>query len=174
MIFETKRLYVTKWHACDLKALHELYNDPAIKEFILPKLTLEETRHIFENQLNCYRSHFPFGRYFIVEKCSNKFIGLLLLKKDNKKTGVEIGYSLIKNEWQKGYATEIVKESIHWIFQQDRFLSISAITELHNENSQNVLLKCGFYREKNFTENGEEMNLFELLKKGSEAIEYIT
>jgi len=174
MIFETKRLYVTKWHPSDLKALHELYNDPAIREFILPKLTLEETRHIFENQLNLYCSHFPFGRYFIVEKMSNKFIGLLLFKKDHKKAGVEIGYSLIKNQWQKGYATEIVKESITWLFEQDRFFSISAITELHNEGSKNVLLKCGFHSQHTFIEHGEEMNLFGLLKKGRTTIEYTT
>lgn len=174
MIFETKRLYVTKWQTRDLKALHEIYNDPAIKEFILPALTIEETRHIFENQLNLYCSHFPFGRYFIVEKISNKFIGLLLFKKDNKKTEVEIGYSLIKSEWNKGYATEIVKESICWIFKQERFLSIAAITELNNENSKNVLLKCGFKPRQTFIENGEEMNLFGLLKKGRILTEYLT
>ena len=81
MIFETKRLYVTKWQPRDLKALHELYNDPALREFILPKSTLDETRHIFENQLNLYKSNFPFGRYFIVEKCSDKFITSLLRNK---------------------------------------------------------------------------------------------
>ena len=165
MIFETERLYVTKWKPRDLNALHELYNDSAIKEFILPQLTIEETQCIFENQLNHYSGHFPFGRDFIVEKLSNKFIGLLLFKKDNIKTGVEIGYSLIKKHWKKGYATEIVKESISWIFESKGFSSIYAITELHNENSKNVLLKCGFLPEENFTENGEEMNLFGLLKE---------
>jgi [ribosomal protein S5]-alanine N-acetyltransferase len=165
MIFETKRLYVTKWKPRDLNALHELYNDTAIKEFILPQLTIEETRSIFEDQLNDYSGHFPFGRYFIVEKLSNKFIGLLLFKKDSKKTGVEIGYSLIKNYWKKGYATEIVKESIAWIFESKGFSSMCAITGLYNENSKNVLLKCGFLRKENFTEDGEEMNLFGLLKK---------
>ena len=165
MIFETKRLYVTRWQQHDLKALHELYNDPALKESIFPKLTLEETGQIFENQLNLYNTSFPFGRYFIVEKSSDKFIGLLLFRKDNKKTGVEIGYSLIKDEWNKGFATEIVKESIDWLFEQDRFLSISAITGLYNENSKNVLLKCGFQPEANFIEDGEEMNLFGILKE---------
>ena len=140
MIFETKRLYVTKWKPRDLDALHELYNDTAIKEFILPLLTIEETRCIFENQLN----HF---------------------KKDEKKKGVEIGYSLIKNYWKKGYATEIVKESIAWIFKAKGFSSIYAVTGLYNENSKNVLLKCGFHRKENFTENGEEMNLFGILKE---------
>ena len=165
MIFETERLYVTKWNPRDLNALHELYNDSAIKEFILPQLTIDETRHIFENQLDLYSRHFPFGRYFIVEKLSNKFIGLLLFKKNNKKAGVEIGYSLIKSYWNKGYATEIVKESTRWIFESKGFSSIYAITEMHNENSKNVLLKCGFLPKENFTENGEEMNLFSLLKE---------
>ena len=78
---------------------------------------------------------------------------------------MEIGYSLIKNYWKKGYATEIVKESIAWIFESKGFSSIYAITGLNNENSKNVLLKCGFLPEENFTENGEEMNLFELVKE---------
>jgi len=169
MIFETERLYVTRWKPRDLHALHELYNDTAIKEFIHPLLTIEETRFIFEKQLRHYSLHYPFGRYFIVEKLSNKFIGLLLFKKDEKKPGVEIGYSLIKNYWKKGYATEIVKESVNWIFKGNRFSSISAITELHNENSKKVLIKCGFLNMENFIENGEEMNLFSLLKEDSAA-----
>jgi [ribosomal protein S5]-alanine N-acetyltransferase len=165
MILETERLYVTKWKPRDLHALHELYNDTAIKELIIPQLTLEETRSIFEDQLTQYRRHLPFGRYFIVEKLSNKFIGILLFKKDFKKPGVEIGYSLMKNYWKKGYATEIVKGSVSWIFELKGFSSIYAKTEPHNENSKKVLLKCGFLRKANFTENGEEMNLFGLVKK---------
>jgi ribosomal-protein-alanine N-acetyltransferase len=164
MIFETERLYVTKWKPNDLAALHELYNDPAIREFISPKLTLEETQQIFENQLSLYHSQFPFGRYFIAQKRSDKFIGLLLLKEDNTKSGVEIGYSLIKNEWQKGYATEIVKAAVNWIFQQDRFVSVSAVTELINEKSTNVLLKCGFQSQKVFIEYSSTKHLFNLNK----------
>jgi [ribosomal protein S5]-alanine N-acetyltransferase len=164
MIFETERLYVTRWKPRDLNALHELYNDPAIKEFILPQLTIEETRHIFEDQLSLYGSHFPFGRYFIVEKLSNHFIGLLLLRKHNRKNEVEIGYSLVKNHWKKGYATEVVRKSIDWLFDSKQFSSIYAITGLNNENSKNVLLKCGFHPDKICIENGEEMNVFSLFK----------
>ncbi|MDP4283468.1 MAG: GNAT family N-acetyltransferase [Bacteroidota bacterium] len=164
MIFESERLYVDKWKLRDLKALHELYNDPAIKEFILPNLTIEETRSIFENQLNLYRSYFPFGRYFIVEKITDRFIGILLFKNNNKKEGVEIGYSLVKDEWHKGYATEIVKESINWLFESEGFSSIYAVTDCYNESSKNVLLKCGFLQEKTFIEYGKKMSVFGLLK----------
>ena len=162
MIFETERLYVTKWKSDDLQALHELYNDAAIKESILPQLTIEETQSIFDKQMILYNNHSPFGRYFIVEKLSNKFIGILLFKKDGNKNGVEIGYSLKKNQWQKGYATEVVKESINWIFESKGFSSMYAITGSENERSKRVLLKCGFIPKEYFTENGEDLNLFSL------------
>lgn len=162
MIFETERLFVTKWGAGDLNALYELFSDDAIKELILPRLTIEETTHIFSEQLKEYDAQFPLGRYFIAEKSSNEFIGLFLLKENKSRAGVEIGYSLKKEHWNKGYATEIVEESIHWLFSQKRFSSIYAVTETNNISSQHVLLKCGFIQEDNFFEDGKEMSLFGL------------
>ncbi len=162
MIFETERLYVTKWKKDDLEILHDLYNDTAIKGPISPQLTIEETRSIFEGQLNHYNSQAPFGRYFIFEKLSDKCVGILLFKNDNKKSGVEIGYSLKKNHWKKGYATEVVKESINWIFESKGFYSMYAITASKNENSKKVLLRCGFHSKEYFTEHGEDLNLFSL------------
>ena len=162
MIFETERFYVTKWKGNDLEALHELYNDIAIEESISPKLTIEETQSIFDKQIILYNNDSPCGRYFIVEKLSNKFIGILLFKKDDSKKGVEIGYSLKKNQWKKGYATEVVKQSINWIFESKGFSSMYAITGSENESSKKVLLKCGFISKEYFTEDGEDLNLFSL------------
>ncbi len=162
MIFETERLYVRQWKRNDLQALHELYGDTAIKETISPQLTIEETQSIFEKQIIRYKTNSPFGRYFIVEKQSDTFIGILLFKKDENSKGVEIGYSLKKNQWKKGYATEVVKESINWIFESNGFSSMYAITGSENESSKNVLLKCGFISKEYFTEAGEELNLFRL------------
>ncbi len=51
MIFETERMYVRHLRKDDLEALHELYNDPAILEYINPDLTIDETKHILDEQL---------------------------------------------------------------------------------------------------------------------------
>jgi len=161
MIFETERLYVTEWKEGDLEALYELFNDPAIKETIHPRLTIEETTHIFESQLQDYTVFPPYGRYFIIERSGSNFVGLFLLKEDKNKTGIEIGYSLKKEHWNKGYATEIVQESIHWLTAQKKFSYIYAITETDNINSQHVLLKNGFIQKQNFMEDQKEMSLFE-------------
>jgi len=165
MIFETERLYVKRWEAQDLLSLYDLFNDDAIKEFILPKLTIEETTHIFQEQIKSYHDQFPFGRYFIVEKSGNEFAGLFLLKENKNRAGVEIGYSLKKEHWNKGYATEIVEKSVNWLFAQKTFSHIYAVTETDNINSQRVLLKCGFIRQENFVEDGKEMSLFTLKLK---------
>ena len=162
MIFETERLYVRKWNRNDFSELYELFGDTAIKETISPQLTIEETQSIFEKQIIRYENNSPFGRYFIVEKQSNTCIGILLFKKNKDNKGVEIGYSLKRNQWQKGYATEVVKESINWIFESNQFSSLYAITGSENESSKNVLLKCGFISKEYFTEAGEELSLFRL------------
>lgn len=160
MIFETERLYVRRWMVEDLDILYDLFNDVAIKEFILPTLTIEETSHIFKQQLLDYDVNFPFGRYFIVEKSASEFIGLFLLKENEDKAGIEIGYSLKKEHWNRGYATEIVKESLSWLSAMKKFTTIYGVTETGNTNSQHVLLKCGFIRQENFIEEGKEMSLF--------------
>ncbi len=170
MIFETERLYVAKWKQGDVEELHALYNDEAITETIAPKPTIEETRFIFEDQLSGYNTQCPSGRYFIVEKSSNKFIGLLLIKKYGSNNGIEIGYSLKKKHWRKGYATEVVKESVRWLFESKGFDSMHAVTSPENEGSKKVLLKCGFLRKKNFTESGEEKHLFGLQRKDISAV----
>lgn len=160
MLFETERLYVAKWKTENLSALYELFNDAGIKKFIAPKLTIEETEHIFQNQLLEYKKDCVFGRYFIVEKSSDKYIGLLLLKDLDNNHTVEIGYSLIKEAWNKGYATEVVNETTQWLFNEKDFSGVCAITELDNFDSQNVLIKAGFERQKDFEEEGRRMTYF--------------
>jgi ribosomal-protein-alanine N-acetyltransferase len=162
MIFETERLYVSRWKKEDLGSLYQLFNDEAIKEFILPKLTMQETMHIFKEQLKNYESDFPFGRYFIVEKLTNDCIGLFLLKTCDQTDCIEIGYSLKKERWANGFATEIVTEAVHWLSAMKKFTTVIGVTETDNTNSQNVLLKCAFVREDNFIEDNKEMSLFKL------------
>ena len=165
MLFETDRLYVDRWRKENLNALYELFNDAAIKKFIEPDLTIEETTHIFETQLLDYKKNNVFGRYFIVENSTDKFIGLLLLKDVEHELSIEIGYSLIKEHWKKGYATEVVNKCVNWLFNEKGFTTICAITELDNIGSQNVLIKAGFLRQQDILDEGKMMGYFLLEKK---------
>lgn len=165
MIFETERLYVRHLKEEDLDALHILYSDPAIMEFIRPPLKIEETRKIFDDQLLQYALEPQLGRYMIVEKNSDTFVGLFMLRKNEDKEGVEIGYSFRKQDWGKGYATEIVKKGVEYTFAFTPFNHIYALTHLRNKNSKKVLAKCGFAYQYDINEDGKQSNLFSIQKK---------
>ena len=165
MLFETERLYITKWKKENLIALFDLFNDPAIKECIAPKLTIEETEHIFRAQLVDYKNSGVFGRYFIGEKASGDFIGLLLLKPVDREDSVEIGYALIKEQWKKGYATEVVNETVNYLVREKGFSKFCAVTELENIDSQNVLSKAGFTKQNDIMEEGRRMSYYSLEKE---------
>jgi ribosomal-protein-alanine N-acetyltransferase len=165
MIFETDRLYVRHWQDADLEGLFELYGDPAIMQFIRPGLTMEETKHIFDEQLLQYKIEPQLGRYMIIEKVSEMFVGIFMLRKLPDLDGIEIGYSFRKQDWGKGYATEIVKKGIEFIFNCTAYNTVYAFTDLRNINSKNVLTKCGFIYQRDTVEEGIKSNLFSMVKE---------
>jgi RimJ/RimL family protein N-acetyltransferase len=164
MIFETERLYVRHWRQTDLHNLHKLYSDTAIMEYIRPALTIEETRQIFNAQIDQYNVDEFHGRYVIIEKASNSFTGIFLLRKPSDRVGVEIGYAFRKQDWGKGFATEIVKAAIPYVFTSTKFSSIFAYTDQGNTNSKKVLEKSGFTYLQNITQDGKTLEVFALDK----------
>ena len=164
MIFETERLHVRHWQQTDLRNLHELYSDTAIMEYIRPILTLEETTQIFNAQIDQYNFEEYFGRYLIIEKKSNSFTGIFLLRKPVDRTGVEIGYAFRRQDWGKGFATEIVKAAVEYVFTNTNFSSIYAYTDRRNMNSKKVLEKSGLIYLENIIEDGKALEVFSLEK----------
>ncbi len=105
------------------------------------------------------------GRYLIIEKISGAFVGTFLLRKTIDRSGVEIGYAFRKEDWGKGFATEIVKQGVNYVFTYTDFSSIYAFTEIRNNGSKNVLDKSGFTYLENIIENGEELDVFYMTSK---------
>lgn len=164
ILFETMRLYVRHWKLDDLEKIYALYSDPAVMQYIRATLTLEETRHILTTHLAGYIETPYKGRFAVIEKATEAFIGTFLLKDSDTVAGLEIGYAFLQECWGKGYATELVQEGVKFAFDKHSIKELYAITELHNEASRNVLMKCGFKQMDNILEYGKEVNLFLKLK----------
>ena len=164
MIFQTPRLLIREWASDDLQSLHNLYSDPAISEQIGPELHINETKLIFEDQLSQYQNNPGFGRYVIINKVSNSFIGTFLLRILKEEKAAEIGYAFIKSDWGKGLATEVVSCSLKYIFTSTPLETIYAFTEPLNGNSRNVLDKCGFIQQDDLYEDGTYINSYKIEK----------
>lgn len=84
------------------------------------------------------------GPWLAVLKSSGKVIGDLGFKgAPDDKSSVEIGYGLLQEYWNKGYATEAVAALMDWAWEQSSVQKIKAETLVDNPGSIRVLEKLG-------------------------------
>jgi RimJ/RimL family protein N-acetyltransferase len=95
------------------------------------------------------------------DKRSHEETGFIIEKKDGSKIGyichfnlmhpagklLEIGYSLVPNERDKGYCTEAVRIMMDYLFLSRDTMRVQACTDTRNLASQKVLEKVGFKKE---------------------------
>ncbi len=165
MLFETQRLYVRQFTEADLHSLYLFSSDPVVMKYIRPPLSLEASKELLDIQLNGYQVNPNFGRFAVIEKASEKYIGNFLLRPSEVMGGTETGYAFFEKYWGNGFATEITKKALQFAFEDLQIKRLYAITEILNEGSKNVLRKCGFTQLPNFLENGKELCLFEILNQ---------
>ena len=132
----------------------------------LPKRTKEENRQIFKTALLEYAAGEVLGRWGIFTAADHDFIGMCLLRYFDESGSVEIGYSLHKKYWGKGFATAMAEALIGYAFDRTATQEIVAVTALENVGSQRVLEKAGLRRQENINRYGAEAAFFRITKAG--------
>lgn len=90
---------------------------------------------------------------WMIELKDGTHIGELCFKGLDSNGVVEIGYGIMEQYQEHGYATEAVKAISAWAFQEPNVTAIEAEIDDKNIASKKVLEKCGFV----FTgQNGKE------------------
>lgn len=107
------------------------------------------------------------GHWLVVQKADGQVIGDAGFKgKPNTNQEIEIGYGLLEQYWNKGFATETVNGLIEWAFETGKVEKVLAETEPHNIGSIRVLEKAGMRQ----TKKTEAMISWEITKGNSEEI----
>ena len=88
------------------------------------------------------------GRWAVIEKSSNNFIGwagLKLIKDDDSAPlpYYDLGYRLLRKYWGQGFATEAALAIVNYGFEKMNLQEICARAETGNSGSINVLRKAG-------------------------------
>ena len=98
---------------------------------------------------------------WMIELKDGTHIGELCFKGLDLNGVVEIGYGIMEQYQDHGYATEAVKAISNWAFQEPKIFSIEAEIDSKNIASKKVLEKCGFV----FTgKNGKEGPRYKLTR----------
>ena len=98
---------------------------------------------------------------WMIELKDGTHIGEMCFKGLDSDGVVEIGYGIMEQYQEHGYATEAVKAISNWAFQEPKIFSIEAEIDSKNIASKKVLEKCGFV----FTgKNGKEGPRYKLTR----------
>ena len=142
---ETERLILDKWTTSDddIRGLYEYAKDPEVGPNAgwKPHESLDESREIIEELF------IPHDVWAIREKETGRIIGSIGLEPDRRRENVnslEMGYSLAKESWGKGYMTEAAKAVIDYAFSELNLVVLAICTGPENRRSQRVIEKCGF------------------------------
>lgn len=147
---ETPRLVLRRFTdaAADFDAYSALYADPEVAVHVGGVQSREVAEQTFRQRvLDYYGLHPGLGIWATFERDGGEFVGLHLLNHIRGEPHIQVGYTLRRAMWGRGYATEMARAVMRYGFDTLGLAQINAITNRDNLASQQVLHKLGFVRD---------------------------
>jgi RimJ/RimL family protein N-acetyltransferase len=143
LTLETKRLLLRQWRPEDIDPYIEICSDAQVMQYLTGKAfnRLQSWRHMAflmgHWQIN------GFGHWAVEEKNSGQLIGRIGFLQPTDWPGFEIGWTLAKNSWGKGYATEGATKALEHAFTKMNKSQVISIIHPNNEPSKKVATELG-------------------------------
>ena len=163
---ETQRLILRRLNAGDAPFILTLLNEPSFIRYIGDKSVRDlegAQQYILNGPVASYDRH-GFGLNLVELRESQTPIGICGLLKRDELPDPDIGFALVPDFWNKGFAFEAATAVLQDARARLSVERILAITSLDNEASINLLERLGFKFEKvtQLTAGGEQVRLFTL------------
>ena len=160
-IFETERLVVRRYTEKDKDNFFLLNGDEEVMRYIRLVSSKEESDKFLLDNISFYLANPHRGRWAVEEKATGAFAGsFAIIPIPSEPAKIQLGYSLLSENWGRGFATELTVAGLQYFFETDSLPEIYGVTEILNVASQKVLLKAGFQPAASFMEEGKELLLF--------------
>jgi [ribosomal protein S5]-alanine N-acetyltransferase len=139
----TPRLRLRPFERGDLAAIHRVYSDPEVMRWVGtgPVADRATTERMLAGYAAHQRSH-GFSFWAVLESASGALIGDAGLHRTTAGE-VELGYTLGREWWGRGYATEAGRAWLAAAFGQLGIDEVIALAEPANAGSLHVLEKLG-------------------------------
>lgn len=164
-ILETHRLLLREFNICDAERFYELNLNPNVIKYTGNSAfkDIREAKTFLENYSDYKRNRF--GRWAVIHKSTQEFIGWCGLKYDVKFDETDIGFRFFEHFWNKGFATESAKACIAYGFEKLNLKTIVGRAMKDNLASIKVLEKIGLQYERNFDFDGHEGVIYSIKNK---------
>jgi len=163
-VLETERLSLRELTVDDAEFIMTLLNEPSFLRYIGDKKVrnLDDARqYILNGPVASYERH-GFGLNCVELRESHTPIGMCGLLKRDELPDPDIGFALLPDFWNKGFAFEAAEAVLKDARERLQIQRILAITSLDNDASINLLKRLGFRFEEvvQLSPNGEQLRLF--------------
>lgn len=161
-ILETERLYLREFSTEDAENMYLLNQDIEVIRYTgnVAFESVESARLFIENY-DHYKEH-KFGRWAVIKKQDNKFLGWCGLKYSEEIDEYDIGFRFFRKYWNMGYATESAKACIKLGFEKYCIPEIVGRAMNENTGSKRVLEKIGLTYFDDFKFDGEEGSIYKI------------
>ncbi|MBI1837065.1 MAG: GNAT family N-acetyltransferase [Flavobacteriia bacterium] len=153
---ETNRLILREFNTQDASSFYKLNSNPEVLKYTGDSAfkTVLEAQEFIKNYQ--HYSKYEYGRWAVLLKESNTFIGWCGLKYTPEKEEVDIGFRFFQEFWNCGFATEAAIACIDYGFQKYNISLIIGRAMKENKASVKVLEKIGLKFEREFDFDGNE------------------
>lgn len=159
-IIETERLYLRELNVNDAKSFYQLNLDEEVMKYTGEGAfeNIEESRKFLENY-DQYKKY-GIGRWAVINKENEEFLGWCGLKFTEKLNEYDIGYRFFRKHWNKGYATESAKACLDFGLNEFKMTEIIGRAMKDNLASIRVLEKIGLVYDRDFDFEGSQGVIF--------------
>ncbi len=160
---ETNRLILRRFVEEDAENMFNNWaSKPEVTRYMtwFPHKNIDETKQIIHIWLNEY-SEINRYQWAIVLKSTNEPIGSIGVVRQREDSLVaEMGYCIGNDYWHQGYTSEALQCIMKFLFDTIGFNRISALHDIRNPHSGDVMKKCGMkfegtHREAGITKEGD-------------------
>lgn len=160
---ETERLYLREITVDDAEHAYLLNLDEEVLRYTgdEPFESIEEARE-FLSKYDHY-AKYGFGRWGVIRKSDNVFLGWCGLKYTKELDEFDIGFRFSKKYWNKGYATESAIACLKIGFEKFKMPAIVGRARKENLASIRVLEKLGLTYSNSYEENGKTWMVYSVV-----------
>lgn len=162
LVCETERLLLTPWRAGDETLLAGLHSTPETCLFVSTGApwSVPYAAERIDGWMDDYEAR-GIGKLKLVARDDGRFIGRAGFSWSQDSGHYELGYSICREEWGKGFATEIANGLKRWFFEQGIGNAFIAFAHIDNAASLAVLRKTGFTETEQRDYKGRPFQFFE-------------
>ena len=144
---ETQRLLLRQWRDGDWHGLQRAYGDPAVMSWIGAAPADLAATAAAVGRMSMHWRLLGYGMFAVEELASREIVGRvgLMLHPDWPLDGpkVEVGWTMQRSSWGRGYATEGAKASLEFGFRILGLPQIFSMTRPDNARSRAVMDRSG-------------------------------